>query len=174
MKNMTGLTSSQTIGPFPHESWRWAFDATKATRPARATLTIEGTIYDGAGQAIDDAVLEAWTPDAAALEHDQLMPAFRRMASGALGEFRFELTAPAKRSKGEPALYMAVFARGLVTHQFTAVFLDDDAGLANSAILQQVPAARRATLIARRIAGDRYQWDIWMQGNQETVFFDYA
>jgi len=174
VKNMTGLTSSQTIGPFPHEGWRWAFDATQAMRPSGAALTVEGTIYDGAGQPIDDAVLEAWAPDSAARERDQPMPAFRRVASGARGEFRFDFTAPVVRGNGEPALYVTVFARGLVTHQFTAVVLEDDAGLAHSAILQQVPEARRATLIARKKALDRYEWNVWMQGGQETVFFDYT
>lgn len=171
---MAGVTSSQTVGPFPHESWRWAFDAAKATKPDGATLIIEGAIYDGAGQPIDDAVLEAWAPSVAALGQDQPAPAFRRVPSGARGEFRLELTAPVARNDGEPALYLTLFARGVVKHQFTAVFLEDDAGLANSAILQQVPAERRSTLIARRVDAGRYRWDIRMQGNEETVFFDYA
>jgi protocatechuate 3,4-dioxygenase alpha subunit len=68
--------------------------------------------------------------------------------------------------------YITVFARGLVKHQFTAVFLSDDAGLSQSAILEQVPAARRATLLAAR-QPDGYRWDIHMQGERETVFFDY-
>jgi protocatechuate 3,4-dioxygenase alpha subunit len=68
---------------------------------------------------------------------------------------------------------ITVFARGLVKHQFCAVFLADDTGLADSAILNQVPAERRATLIARKLAEREYRWDIWMQTDKETVFFDY-
>jgi protocatechuate 3,4-dioxygenase alpha subunit len=71
-------------------------------------------------------------------------------------------------------MYVTVFARGLVLHQFTAVFLEDDAGLAQSAILNQVPEARRATLLARRTGEGQYHWDIRMQGEAETVFFDYT
>jgi protocatechuate 3,4-dioxygenase alpha subunit len=41
--------------------------------------------------------------------------------------------------------YVTVFARGLVKHQFTAVFLEDDPALAQSALLEQVPADRRHT-----------------------------
>jgi protocatechuate 3,4-dioxygenase alpha subunit len=36
-----------------------------------------------------------------------------------------------------------------------------------------VPAERRATLIARKLAEREYRWDIWMQTDKETVFFDY-
>jgi protocatechuate 3,4-dioxygenase alpha subunit len=46
--------------------------------------------------------------------------------------------------------------------------------LAQSAILNQVPAARRATLLARKVADGEYRWDIWMQTDKETVFFDYV
>jgi protocatechuate 3,4-dioxygenase alpha subunit len=67
-----------------------------------------------------------------------------------------------------------VFARGLVLHQFSAVFLEDDGGLARSDILQQVPEDRRATLIARKTGPAASEWDIRMQGDNETVFFDYA
>jgi protocatechuate 3,4-dioxygenase beta subunit len=46
---------------------------------------------------------------------------------------------------GKPVAYVTVFARGLVKHQFTAVFLEDDPALAQSALLEQVPADRRHT-----------------------------
>jgi protocatechuate 3,4-dioxygenase alpha subunit len=75
---------------------------------------------------------------------------------------------------GEPAALVTVFARGLVLHQFCAVFLDDDPALPSSPILEQVPAARRPTLIARKTATAAYAWDIHMQGERETVFFDYT
>ena len=77
-------------------------------------------------------------------------------------------------TSGAPATFITVFARGLVKHQFSAVFLEDDTGLAQSEILQQVPAERRATLIARKSAPGVYHWDIWMQSDKETAFFDYV
>lgn len=69
--------------------------------------------------------------------------------------------------------YVTVFARGLVKHQFSAVFLEDDPALAQSALLEQVPPNRRDTLIARKQADGSYLWNIHMQGEHETVFFDY-
>ncbi|MBV6319425.1 protocatechuate 3,4-dioxygenase [Duganella violaceipulchra] len=173
---MSHITTSQTIGPFSHAAWQWAVDASAAGQleTSAATITISGIIYDGDGTPINDAQIEAWQPEAAGAEAAQALPGFRRVPSGEQGEFSLRLSQCAPPANGTPATFITVFARGLVKHQFTAVFLEDDAGLATSAILQQVPAARRPTLIARKTAPGVYYWDIWMQSDKETVFFDYA
>lgn len=173
---MSNITTSQTIGPFSHEAWQWAVDACipgalKATGP---TILVSGSIYDGDGNPINDAQIEAWTPHAAGAEPEQMIPGFRRVPSGADGEFSLRISLSPGASGGEPAMYVSVFARGLVKHQFTAVFLEDDAALAHSVILQQVPPARRPTLIARKTGEGQYHWDLRMQGEAETVFFDYV
>jgi protocatechuate 3,4-dioxygenase alpha subunit len=173
-KIISNITTSQTIGPFSHEAWQWAADVTaKIEGPA---VTIRGIIYDGDGAAINDAQIEAWLPDAAGAEAGQghAMPGFRRVPSAEDGSFTLSAPLPSSTSSGEPLMYVTVFARGLVKHQFTAVFLEDDSALAQSAILSQVPAARRPTLLARKVADGEYRWDIWMQTDKETVFFDYA
>jgi protocatechuate 3,4-dioxygenase alpha subunit len=61
----------------------------------------------------------------------------------------------------------------LLKHQFCAVLLEDDAGLADAPLLAQVPAGRRATLIAAKAGALEYRWDVRLQGDAETVFFDY-
>ncbi|MGA0611416.1 protocatechuate 3,4-dioxygenase [Caldimonas sp. KR1-144] len=166
---MSNITTSQTIGPFPHEAWAWGVEATKA--PANAALVIEGRLLDGSGAPINDGWVEAWTPD----EAGGAIPGFRRVPSAEDGGFRLALPPPVP---GQPAAWVAVFARGLLLHQFSAVFLEDDAALADSALLAQVPAERRATLIAKKQGDGRYRWDIRLQGaadaSGETVFFDFA
>jgi protocatechuate 3,4-dioxygenase alpha subunit len=137
------------------------------------TIVVHGILYDGDGNPIDDAQIEAWLPEAAAAESAQEIPGFRRTPTGKAGEFSFRLSVP-PRPAGEPVAYVTVFARGLTKHQFTAVFLEDDATLAESAILAQVPADRRDTLVARKDGDGTYRWDIWMQTEKETVFFDYV
>jgi len=181
MSNITSnITTSQTIGPFSHEAWQWGVDACTPDRleTSAPTIVITGVIHDGSGAPINDAQIEAWTPGAAAAaEASHPVPGFRRVPSGAAGEFSLRVSvpqAPHVQAQGEPVMYVTVFARGLVKHQFTAVFLEDDAGLAQSAILNQVPEARRDTLIARKTGDGRYRWDIWMQSEKETVFFDYV
>jgi protocatechuate 3,4-dioxygenase alpha subunit len=170
----TSITTSQTIGPFSHEAWDWAVKGSASVATSAPTVTISGAIYDGDGAAINDAMIEAWLPDGAEAEAGQQIPGFRRVPSDDNGRFSLRVSLPQGAGRGEPACYVTVFARGLVKHQFTAVFLDDDGGLENSAILNQVPAPRRATLVARKQADGQYGWDIWMQSDKETVFFDYA
>jgi len=171
---MSNITTSQTIGPFSHEGWQWAVDFCAAGRleTSAPTIVLHGVLYDGDGNPIDDAQIEAWLPEAAGVEASQEIPGFRRTPTGKAGEFSLRLSVP-PRPAGEPVAYVTVFARGLTKHQFTAVFLEDDATLAESAILAQVPAERRATLVARKDGDGTYRWDIWMQTDKETVFFDY-
>jgi len=179
-RSMSNITPSQTVGPFSHEAWQWAADACTAAslKTPGPTILVSGIVYDGDGAPVNDAQIEAWTPDGAAREPEQLIPGFRRVPSAADGGFSMRIPAPLPvpdaAARGEPLAYVTVFARGMVKHQFTALFLEDDAGLSRSAILGQVPEARRATLLARRTGDAEYHWDIRIQGEQETAFFDYV
>ena len=165
------VTPSQTIGPFSHEGWRWATAITDGAPRCAHAITINGIVRDGAGAPVTDAMVEAWAPAAAAGEPDHALPGFRRCATDDDGAFTLSLPRP---QPGQPAALITLFARGLVLHQFCAVFLDDDSALDQAPLLKQVPQARRATLIAQRAGADAYHWDIAMQGAHETVFFDYA
>lgn len=167
---MSKITTSQTIGPFSHEAWKWASDLSNI---ATGAITVSGVIHDGDGVPINDAQIESWQPAAAEIEAAQAIPGFRRVPSGENGEFTLQLS-DVQQNAGQPFAYITVFARGLVKHQFTAVFLEDDAGLPQSALLEKVPGGRRPTLIATRTAAGQYRWDIWMQGDKETAFFDYV
>ena len=74
-----------------------------------------------------------------------------------------------------PHILVAVFARGLPRHAYTRIYFPDEASNTNDQILTLVPADRRATLLAKR--EDRngaavYVFDIRLQGENETVFFD--
>ncbi|MGV7207029.1 protocatechuate 3,4-dioxygenase [Oxalobacteraceae bacterium A2-2] len=169
------ITTSQTIGPFSHEGWGWAVEMTAPERleTSAPTITVNAIIRDGDGAAINDAQIEAWQPHVADAEAAQAIPGFRRVPSDDSGRVLLRLSQVAQ-APGEPVAYITVFARGLVKHQFTALFLEDDPGLAESAILSQVPQARRATLVATRTGPGQYEWEINMQGPRETVFFDYS
>jgi protocatechuate 3,4-dioxygenase alpha subunit len=171
-QDSSAITTSQTIGPFSHEAWQWAVDL-GSTAGTTAALTVVGIIYDGDGAPVTDAQIEAWQPAAAEAEARHAIPGFRRVPSNDNGGFELRLPVCAQPA-GEPLAYVTVFARGLVKHQFTALFLEDQAALATSAILEQVPAARRATLLALKTGAGQYRWDIHLQGKRETVFFDYA
>ena len=61
-----------------------------------------------------------------------------------------------------------VFARGLLRHLTTRIYLQPPP---DDTVLDGVPAARRETLVAER-TDDGYRFDIRIQGEHETVFFD--
>jgi protocatechuate 3,4-dioxygenase alpha subunit len=69
-----------------------------------------------------------------------------------------------------------VFMRGLLSHAYTRLyFSDEEDANARDPVLASVPEARRASLIAKREDLDGravYRFDIRMQGDDETVFFD--
>lgn len=165
------ITTTQTIGPFPHEGWRWAFDAGEVPVPG-AGIVISGQVLDGDGNPVTDALVEGWSPDAGAGSIDGL-PGLRRVAAGERGEFRLVVPRHGGASDGEPVLYIVLFARGLLRHLFSAVFLADDPALGHSRLLNQVPQARRSTLVARSEGEGAYRWDIHLQGDRETVFLDF-
>ena len=68
---------------------------------------------------------------------------------------------------------MSVFARGMLDRSVTRIYFPDEAA-ANAAdpVLESVPADRRATLIALPAGQNLLRFDIHMQGDDETVFFD--
>jgi len=68
---------------------------------------------------------------------------------------------------------VSVFARGMLDRTVTRIYFPDEAA-ANEAdpVLQAVPADRRATLIAAPAGDGLLRFDIHVQGDEETVFFD--
>lgn len=194
---MAGLTPSQTVGPYfaygltPGSKYEWndAFSNDLVTPDATGDrIRIAGQVFDGDGAVIPDAMLEIWQADAqgryANPRDTRALPnatfkGFGRCGAGAKGEFSFDTikpgTVPDPDGKPQaPHILLAVFARGMLLHLYTRIYFDDEAEKnAGDPILALVPAERRATLIARREAGGAtYRFDIHLQGDDETVFFD--
>jgi protocatechuate 3,4-dioxygenase alpha subunit len=155
---MTKLTPSQTIGPFFHEGMRWAL--TPASAGAGAA-SVTGRISDRDGKPVEDAVLEVWQPGFGAAP-------FQRMYTGEAGAFAFTMPQP---GGGQVYANVTVFARGLTNGLFTRVYLHAGDDPAQVRLPPGVPRERAGTLIARRDANG-YRWDIRLQGEAETVFFE--
>jgi protocatechuate 3,4-dioxygenase alpha subunit len=81
---------------------------------------------------------------------------------------------PGPVAGGAPYALVTVFARGLTHHLFTRVYFPEDAEThATDTVLRAVPGDRRATLIAESDGTASYRFDIRLQGDGETVFFDF-
>jgi len=177
---MKDLTPSQTVGPYfaIGLDWPGAERLVRDDTPG-TSIVIAGCVVDGDGVPVPDALLEIWQADAAGRYHGGPEAAFRgagRAATDAEGQFRFETVKPGAVHEAErvqaPHVNLAVFARGLLTHLYTRIYFADEPGAnATDEVLNRVPEARRATLLARR-EGDVYRFDVHLQGACETVFFD--
>jgi protocatechuate 3,4-dioxygenase alpha subunit len=163
------------------------FDAVLALENARGErIRVEGRVIDGDGNVIGDALVEISQPDGEGRYPQTVDEArssgfrgFGRCGTGTESgnRFVFHTVKPGTETSGEaPHINVIVTMRGLLLHTFTRIYFSDEAGAnANDAVLQSVPADRRGTLIAERVAQDgavRYRFDIRMQGDGETVFFD--
>ena len=152
-------TPSQTVGPFFSIGlFREPQHVLTGGAAAGERIRIEGLVLDGAGAPVPDAMIEVWHPS---IGHG-------RAGTNPHGEFHFETAKP-------PYLDVIVFARGMLVHAFTRMYFSDEARNAADAVLQSVEPARRSTLIGVRDDLDGrplYRWDIRLQGDGETVFFD--
>lgn len=174
-------TPSQTIGPFFHFSLPWAGgDDLAGPEPAGRVIEVSGQVLDGSGEPVSDALLEVWQADpAGAYGGSDGFVGFGRCATDADGRYRFRTLFPGRTPAPAgglqaPHMAMSVLARGLLRRLATRVYFEDGAGNAEDAILGLVPSERRPTLIAtcRQDAGADYRFDIVLQGERETVFFD--
>jgi protocatechuate 3,4-dioxygenase alpha subunit len=182
-------STSQTIGPFLRIGLEWmVIEDLAPTGVAGERVRIEGRVLDGDGKPVNDAAVEIWQADSqgryASPEDSRGAPAERgfrgygRSLTDDAGAFRFRTIKPGRvpgppQAKPQaPHLLVTVFMRGLLKQLVTRVYFPDDPANADDAVLALVPPARRGTLIARR-KGEALEWNIVLQGRDETVFFDF-
>ena len=166
---MPARSPSQTVGPYYAIALPWK-DGGRVTGCRGERVVLEGRILDGAGQPVPDALLETWqAPDRdAAPAPDGKPHGFGRVSADANGVYRIETAMPAGPA---PFLDVTLFARGLLKHLHTRVYLaPEDAVRADRALASMAASPRLATLVARR-AGAEWRWDVRLQGEGETVFF---
>jgi protocatechuate 3,4-dioxygenase alpha subunit len=140
-------------------------------------VTVEGRVLDGDGQPVTDAVIEIWQADRHGRYADQAFHGFGRVPTDGHGGFRFTTLKPGRVPDPggvlqAPHLLIAVFARGLLKQVVTRMYFPDEPGNSADPVLALVPADRRPTLVARPRGAGVLAWDIVLQGQDETVFFD--
>jgi protocatechuate 3,4-dioxygenase alpha subunit len=192
-----GITPSQTVGPFfaygltPAGKYEWndAFTSNLVTSDtAGERIRIEGRVFDGDGKPVPDCMLEIWQADASGNFADpkdsRALPnskfrGFGRCGTDPNGDYAFDTIKPGQVPDPDgkpqaPHILLAVFARGMLLHNYTRIYLDTEAANAADPVLALVPSDRRATLIAKRAPGGSgvYRFDIHLQGDNETVFFE--
>jgi protocatechuate 3,4-dioxygenase alpha subunit len=186
---MPELTPFSTVGPFfkllvrdqPEGADCLVSDATRGER-----ITVAGRLIDGDGAPVEDGLVEIWQADAEGRYHhpddphsDRADPAFTgfgRAATGTGGVFVFRTVKPGvvpgpAEERQAPHILVSVMARGVMARCWTRIYFEGEPLNATDPTLQLVPAERRDTLIASR-TGEGYEFDIVLQGERETVFFE--
>ncbi|HEX5767729.1 MAG TPA: protocatechuate 3,4-dioxygenase subunit alpha, partial [Burkholderiales bacterium] len=72
-----------------------------------------------------------------------------------------------------PHITVTIFMRGLLKQLQTRIYFPDDPANGDDPVLKLIPTERIGTLIAKRRADGEFEWDVVLQGNNETVFFDF-
>lgn len=189
---MLELTPSQTVGPFFHDALlRDPYNVLVRPDTEGEPIRIEGHVYDGDGVGVSDAMVEIWQANARGrYRHeadrgpqplDPGFTGFGRAGTDEAGGFWFETIKPGPVPWGPeghqaPHINVLVFARGLLDQLRTRLYFDDEEEAnEKDPLLGLVSAERSPTLLARRSAGEGgvvYRFDVRLQGERETVFFE--
>jgi len=192
-------TTWQTVGPFFKIGLAWLYREDLAGPDVSGErIEITGRVLDGDGNTVPDAVLELWQANShgkyAHPEDEQDKPldakfsGFGRIATDDQGRFRFTTIKPGQVPAPEqagntaatwaplqaPHINVSICTRGLLRRLTTRIYFPDETANATDFALQQIDPSRRSTLIAKRStnSSSKFEWDIALQGANETVFFD--
>lgn len=188
-------TPSQTAGPYVHIGCIPTFTGIHGVYPEDLgkspisdgakgqIITITGSIYDGTGWAMRDAMLESWQPDAAGLfagqdGADPNVSGFCRFAADKdSGEYTLRTVKPgavALRTGAmqAPHITLWIVARGINIGLSTRLYFEDEDNSADPLLARIEQRPRVDTLIAKRTGEGTYRFDIRLQGQGETVFLD--
>jgi protocatechuate 3,4-dioxygenase alpha subunit len=178
-------TPSQTVGPYLSIGLTWPDGADVVPDGTPGAVWVHGTVFDGAGEIVPDAMIETWQADPVGrFDHPAdprgAVPGFRgfgRAPTDANGNYAIRTVVPGALPGigGEdeaPHIDVSVFARGMLSRVVTRIYFPEYAD-ANAAdpVLRTVPEDRLGTVVAVR-TDDGYRFDVRLQGEGETVFFD--
>lgn len=151
-------------------------------------IVITGRVIDGAQMILRDVLLESWQADAAGFypNNDPRGPAdpdvigwARVAADFDTGVWRLETVKPGRVPFRDgrlmaPHISLWLVARGINLGLQTRIYFEDEeAANAECPVLARIEhKARLQTLMARRTGPGAYEFDIRLQGDDETVFFD--
>lgn len=182
-------STSQTIGPYLRIGLEWMQIEDLAPQGvAGQRVRVGGRVLDAESKPVNDAAVELWQANShgkyASPEDPQekpLDPGFRgygRSLTDDEGMFGFRTIKPGRVPGPEgrlqaPHLVITIFMRGLLKQLVTRMYFPDEPSNADDPILNLVPPERRASLVARKAGDGALEWNVCLQGKNETVFFDF-
>jgi protocatechuate 3,4-dioxygenase alpha subunit len=188
-------TPSQTAGPYVHIGCIPTFAGVEGVYPQDLGLspikdgakgdviTITGSVFDGTGWAMRDAMCESWQADAAGIYPgqpgaDPKVSGFCRFAADKdSGEYTLRTVKPGsvKTRLGDvmsPHISVWIVARGINIGLNTRIYFEDEDN-SQDPLLSRIEQRHRVdTLLAKKIGENLYSFDFRLQGEKETVFLD--
>jgi protocatechuate 3,4-dioxygenase, alpha subunit len=177
-------TPSQTAGPFVSIGTEWAATGLMVPEGTPGALSITGRVVDGSGAPVTDAMLEFWqaSPDGSFPREPGLLGSwtgFARALTDQEGAYRLLTLKPGPIPDGggerqAPHIDISIFARGLLQRLVTRIYFPDEevANAADPVLASLGDASLADRLVASQEPGSpALRFDIWLQGDQETIFF---
>ncbi len=198
--NLLKETASQTAGPYVHIGCVPNFcgipgvyaedlgvsmvnDETRGER-----ISVSGRVLDGTGSPLRDVLLEIWQADSDGLYNSPSEvrgtadPNFagwgRQPSDMETGEYRFDTIKPGRVPFDDerlqaPHINFWIVARGINLGLNTRMyFADEEAANAEDPVLTRIEHQVRVPTLLAAKQGDGYRFDIRLQGENETIFFD--
>jgi len=182
MSEPSTATPGQTIGPFFHDALPYERGHELVPPATPGAVRLHGTVYDGSGAPIPDALLEIRQAgpggevpraEGSLRRDDTVFTGWGRAATDHAGRYAFTTLEPAATTPGAaPFFSVVVFARGLLNRLFTRAYLPGPATGSDPFVTGLEPA-QRDTLLATREADGSLRFDIHLQGDRETVFLTF-
>lgn len=176
-------TPGQTVGPFFAFGTDYAKKHEVVFPHSPGAILLSGTVYDGAGDPIPDAMIETWQADrdgsiprarGARRRDDHSFTGFGRSFTSDEGRYELWTRDPGSVHGEAPFFAVVVFARGLPDKLHTRIYLPEgEVRLAADPLLASLAPGERATLVAKRTPEGYLHHDIHLQGEKETVFLAY-
>jgi protocatechuate 3,4-dioxygenase, alpha subunit len=192
MSELLPPTPGQTVGPFFGYALPYARGNELVEPGTPGAVRLHGTVYDGAGAPVPDALIEIWQTDPAgqlvarsgSLLRDGTFTGWGRAETDREGGYWFRTLNPGATEPGRaPFFVVTVFARGVQDRLFTRAYLPDGTTddfvalipgpLENDPLLASLEPERRGTLVTAREPDGSLRFDIRLQGEGETVFLTY-
>lgn len=193
--NHQSETPSQTAGPYVHIGLMPTYAGNAgyydheigvspiADGAKGEIVEIVGSVYDGTGWALRDALIESWQADSTGKfpGQDGADPAVsglcRFAADAVTGEFTLRTVkpgpVPSRYGRAfAPHISLWIVARGINIGLQTRIYFEDEDNEGDPLLSRIEQRPRVDTLIARKTAEGRYRFDIRLQGEGETVFLD--
>ncbi|MWB97221.1 protocatechuate 3,4-dioxygenase subunit alpha [Agromyces seonyuensis] len=173
-------TAGQTVGPFFAYGTEFERMNEIAFPHSPGAIVLGGTVFQGDGAPIPDAIIEVWGADVdgsiprargSRKRDGHTFTGYGRTFTDDEGHWEFWTRAPGATEPGRPAFFaVIVYARGLPSKLHTRIYLpDDEAALAADPFLASLDDDERASLIATRTP-EGLRHDFRLQGEHETVF----